>query len=117
MSHPLNVAIIGGGIGGLSAALALTRAGHSATVYEQAAKIAPLGTSLSLWPNAMACLADLGVADEVIAQSAVLPAIAARRIDGTEYFRRSSFRLAGLSQPSTARKSRDQRHQAAGQSA
>ena len=34
--HPLRIAIVGGGIGGLAAALSLLRAGHDVHVYEQA---------------------------------------------------------------------------------
>ena len=86
MSDHLTVAIVGGGIGGLSAAIAFRQAGHEATVYEQAPKIEPLGTSLSLWPNAMACLADWGLAGDIAAKGANIPAIAARRMGGEPYF-------------------------------
>ena len=59
--------VAGGGIGGLSAALALARAGCSVEVVERAATIAEVGAGLQLSPNAMKGLAVLGVADDVVA--------------------------------------------------
>jgi salicylate hydroxylase len=57
----MKVAIVGGGIGGLTAALALIRKGIEVDVLEQAAAIEPVGASLQLGPNAMRLLADLGL--------------------------------------------------------
>ena len=48
--RPLIVA--GGGIGGLTAALALARKGRTVRVFEQAAEIKPVGAGLQLGPNA-----------------------------------------------------------------
>lgn len=67
--------IAGAGIAGLSAATALRRAGWQVAVYEQAAAFAPLGAALSLWPNAMAALERLGMADRVAAAGAPLRAM------------------------------------------
>ena len=53
--------IIGGGSGGLCAALALRRAGVAATVYEAAPGPRTEGAALSLWPNAIRALDRLGV--------------------------------------------------------
>ena len=53
--------IIGGGIGGLCAALALRNAGVAATVYEAAPGPRAEGAALSLWPNAIRALDRLGV--------------------------------------------------------
>jgi 2-polyprenyl-6-methoxyphenol hydroxylase-like FAD-dependent oxidoreductase len=53
--------IVGGGIGGLCAALALRRAGVAATVYEAAPGPRTEGAALSLWPNAIRALDRLGV--------------------------------------------------------
>lgn len=47
------VAIIGAGIGGLAAALALSRRGIAVTVYEQAAQLGEIGAGLHLSPNGM----------------------------------------------------------------
>ena len=42
----LNIAIIGAGIGGLSAAIALRRSGHTVTIYESAGQLAEVRTGL-----------------------------------------------------------------------
>ncbi|HEY1317023.1 MAG TPA: FAD-dependent monooxygenase [Gaiella sp.] len=55
----MRIAIVGGGIGGLTAALALVRRGVDVEVLEQAAAIEPVGASLQLGPNAMRLLAEL----------------------------------------------------------
>ncbi len=53
--------IIGGGIGGLCATIALRRAGVAATVYEAAPGPRTEAAALSLWPNAIRALDRLGV--------------------------------------------------------
>lgn len=60
--------VVGAGIGGLAAAIALRRAGWDATVYERAAAPRELGFALLLAPNAMRALRSLGVADAVLAK-------------------------------------------------
>jgi 2-polyprenyl-6-methoxyphenol hydroxylase-like FAD-dependent oxidoreductase len=55
------VLIVGAGIAGLTAAIALDRAGIDVLVLEQAATIDEAGTVLSLWPNALAALAHIGL--------------------------------------------------------
>jgi 2-polyprenyl-6-methoxyphenol hydroxylase-like FAD-dependent oxidoreductase len=63
----LQAAIIGGGIGGLTAAIALRQVGVAALVYERAPKLEKVGAGLTLWPNAMAALGMLGLAEAVAA--------------------------------------------------
>jgi salicylate hydroxylase len=58
------VLVIGGGIGGLAAALGLQRAGLKVKVYEQAPHIGEVGAGLSMSPNAVLGLKSLGVLDE-----------------------------------------------------
>jgi 2-polyprenyl-6-methoxyphenol hydroxylase-like FAD-dependent oxidoreductase len=53
--------IIGGGIGGLAAAIALQRVGIEAVVFEKAPQITEVGAGLSLWSNAMIALRRLGL--------------------------------------------------------
>jgi len=65
----LRALIVGGGIGGLAVALACTRAGIEAEVYERAPELHEIGAGLSLWSNAVAALGRLGIRDEVIARS------------------------------------------------
>ena len=58
--------IIGGGIGGLCAAIAMHRIGIDAVVYEQAPQLNAVGAVLVMWPNAIRALRYLGVADAVL---------------------------------------------------
>jgi 2-polyprenyl-6-methoxyphenol hydroxylase-like FAD-dependent oxidoreductase len=60
-----DVLIVGGGIGGLTAAIALRQKGIDAHVYEQAAALEPVGAGILVPPNAMQILARLGLADAV----------------------------------------------------
>lgn len=57
--------IVGGGIGGLAAALAFSRQGWRVQVLERASEITEVGAGLSLWPNALRALDTLGVGDRV----------------------------------------------------
>jgi salicylate hydroxylase len=59
------VAIIGGGIGGLTAANALIRAGIEVAVYEAAPELKEIGAGVALHPNAMRVLRAIGVEESV----------------------------------------------------
>lgn len=59
------ILIIGGGIGGLTAAIALRRAGIDAEVYERADELREVGAGLSLWKNAISALDTLGLGDAI----------------------------------------------------
>ena len=59
----LNIALIGGGLGGLAAALFLRRAGVQATVYEQATQLRETGAGIVVPPNMVRLLAELGLAE------------------------------------------------------
>ena len=59
------VAIIGGGIGGLAAANALSRAGIEVAVYEAAAELREIGAGVALHPNAIKVLRAIGLEDNV----------------------------------------------------
>ncbi|MCA9914537.1 MAG: FAD-dependent monooxygenase, partial [Anaerolineae bacterium] len=56
----MNVIIIGSGVGGLTAALAMQRAGIDATIYEQSPEPRAAGAGLTLWANAVRVLRALG---------------------------------------------------------
>lgn len=60
-----DIVIIGGGIGGMTAAIALRQRGLAATVYEAAAELRPVGAGILVPPNAMQVYGRLGVADAV----------------------------------------------------
>lgn len=61
----MRVTIVGAGIGGLSAAIALKKNGHEVNVYERVSEIKPVGAALSLWANGIKCLNYLGMRDEI----------------------------------------------------
>jgi salicylate hydroxylase len=68
----LSIGICGGGVGGLTAAIALTRAGHAVTVHEQARAFARIGADVNLTPNAVHALDRLGVG-ETLRETAARP--------------------------------------------
>ena len=63
--NPPTVLLVGGGIGGMAAALALARLGVSIDLLEQSAAIGEIGAGLQLGPNAFAALDALGVGEAV----------------------------------------------------
>ncbi len=65
MPRAPRIAIIGGGIGGLAAALALERRGAEVVVAEQSAALSEIGAGLNLTPNAVKALRSLGVGDAI----------------------------------------------------
>ncbi|WP_256393720.1 FAD-dependent monooxygenase [Natronoarchaeum rubrum] len=77
-----DVAIVGGGICGLTAAIALERRGREPTVYEAAAEYRPIGAGLLLQTNALLVLERLGVADRVRETGVPLGDSAIRAPDG-----------------------------------
>ncbi|WP_430233089.1 FAD-dependent monooxygenase [Paraburkholderia tropica] len=61
----LKIGVVGGGIGGLAAAIALHRAGHRVTVFEQAERFGRVGADINLTPNAVRALDGLGVGEQL----------------------------------------------------
>lgn len=59
--EPLDLAIVGGGIGGLVTALALQAAGIRCTVFESVQALKPLGVGINLLPHSVRVLAGLGL--------------------------------------------------------
>src|SRR5262245_36393313 len=75
--------IVGGGIGGLAAGIALRRSGWHVRIFERAASVRELGFALLLAPNAISALRRLGLADIVIAKGARVTGAEICRMDGT----------------------------------
>ena len=68
----VNVTIVGAGIGGLSAAIALREAGHEVRVFERAPHLLPIGAGICLWPNGARALHALGLTDSLDEVSPIL---------------------------------------------
>ncbi|OHV96969.1 salicylate hydroxylase [Janthinobacterium lividum] len=64
-----SVLIVGGGIGGMAAALSLSRLGLAVTVLEQASTLGEIGAGIQLAPNAFAALDALGVGERTRAKA------------------------------------------------
>lgn len=75
--------IVGAGIGGLAAGIALRRAGWDVKVIERARSPRELGFALALAPNAVAALRELGVHEPVMREGFTTRSIEIRRGDGT----------------------------------
>jgi salicylate hydroxylase len=63
--RPLRVAIIGAGIGGLAAAVALRQRGFEVALYERAEKLQEVGAGLQIGPNGVRVLRALGLGEEL----------------------------------------------------
>ncbi|MBO9553598.1 FAD-dependent monooxygenase [Cellulomonas sp.] len=74
--------VVGAGIGGLAAAVALARRGWSVTVLERAAALEPVGAGIALAPNALRALDALGVGDGVRGRARLSGEVGLRRPDG-----------------------------------
>ncbi|OKI96773.1 FAD-dependent monooxygenase [Kitasatospora sp. CB01950] len=82
--------VLGGGIGGLAAALALHRRGFPVTVHERAASLEPVGAGLALAPNALRALDVLGVGARLRALAVRHPAVGLRKPSGRSLARTDS---------------------------
>jgi salicylate hydroxylase len=87
--NDISIAVVGGGIGGLSAALCLLRAGFDVHVYEQVGTLGEIGAGLNIGPNASRILHRLGIG-QALARTGVKPVtFDQRRWDDGRYLLRS----------------------------
>lgn len=78
------IAVVGAGIGGLTAALALARTGRDVVVYEQSAALGEIGAGLHVSPNGMHVMRALGLEDALLAVAVRPQAIATRHFETGE---------------------------------
>ncbi|ENX22963.1 hypothetical protein F892_02206 [Acinetobacter vivianii] len=90
----MNIAIVGAGMGGLTAGIALKKFGHQVTIYEQAAEILPVGAAISLWSNGVKCLNYLGLTDQIQALGGQMESLA--YVDGLSQQTMTQFSLSPL---------------------
>ena len=69
------IAIIGGGIGGLTAALAFRQFGLQPEVFEQAPALLDVGAAIAIWPNAMRVLERLQLSEKIFEKAGVMKKI------------------------------------------
>ena len=74
----MQLVILGGGIAGLTAAIALNRIGIKALVYEAAPEIRAVGAGLVLAANAIKAFKKLGIDQAVMAEGRLLDAFSIR---------------------------------------
>lgn len=79
----LDIAIAGCGIAGLAAALLLHRAGHNVALYERFEQPRPLGSGLMIQPTGLAVLAELGLAEQVVARGARVGRLFGKNAEGS----------------------------------
>jgi len=75
----LRVAIIGGGIGGLSLGIALRERGIQADVFEQALELGEIGAAIAMSANALREFARVGLLDQLVTESTIPTALVFRR--------------------------------------
>ena len=92
----MKVIVVGAGIGGLTAALFLHRAGIACEVHERASEVRELGVGINLLPHALATLAEIGVADEVEARGIAPERLVYRTRWGQTVWDEPRGRAAGL---------------------
>lgn len=90
----MRVIIIGAGMGGLSAGIALKRLGHQVTVYEKVTEIKPVGAAISVWSNGVKCLNYLGLTEPTAALGGQMDHMA--YVDGLSGHTMTQFSLQPL---------------------
>lgn len=82
MTKTKSFAIVGGGIGGLTLAIALQRKGISVDVFENAPEIKPLGAGIVLAANALKAFRAIGLEQEILNAGNTMKRFSIRHQDG-----------------------------------
>lgn len=65
MSTPISIRVLGAGVAGMTAAIALAHQDHDVELIDESFAVPPIGTALGLFPPAQRVLARIGVLDQV----------------------------------------------------
>jgi len=95
----MRILIAGGGIGGLTAALALHARGHDVTVLEAVREPKPLGVGINLLPHAVAVLDELGLLPALRAMAVETSALVFANRHGQAIYRDARGLVGGYSHP------------------
>ncbi|MFM1885690.1 MAG: 3-hydroxybenzoate 6-hydroxylase [Pseudomonadota bacterium] len=98
----MRIAIVGGGIVGLTTALSLAKVGLRATVYEAVRKPQPLGVGINVLPHAMREVAELGLLDKVRTTGVSIEQLTYRMADGREVWTEGRGLAGGYDWPQVA---------------
>ncbi|MEN7341623.1 MAG: NAD(P)/FAD-dependent oxidoreductase [Pseudomonadota bacterium] len=91
-----DIAIIGGGIGGLASAILFARRGCTVTVYEQADGPGPVGAGFLLQPPGQAVLKHLGVLDDILLDAVPIFGLESKTTSGYKILDLDYRRLGGI---------------------
>jgi 2-polyprenyl-6-methoxyphenol hydroxylase-like FAD-dependent oxidoreductase len=83
MTRPRTALIVGAGVGGLAAGIALRRFGWRVRIFERASEPRAIGFALNLAPNAVLALSELGLAERLLSEGCVVSRAELRRADGS----------------------------------
>lgn len=94
ISMPFKIIIVGCGVAGLAAAIALAKKGHKVTILEATSKLQPIGGSIVMQANANRVLDDLGIYEELLKICAWIPfGPSTRRYKDGEFLIKKSVEL------------------------
>jgi 2-polyprenyl-6-methoxyphenol hydroxylase-like FAD-dependent oxidoreductase len=95
----MNILIVGGGIGGLTTALALEKVGIKSQIFETSSQLRELGVGINLQPPAVKVLAELGLYDQLLATGIETLAMIWFNKFGQKIWQEPRGRAAGLEWP------------------
>lgn len=98
----MRIAIVGGGIVGLTTALSLAQAGFRPTVYEAVRNPSPLGVGINVLPHAVRELTEMGLLDKLVHLGVAIEDLTYRMADGREVWQEHRGLSAGYAWPQVA---------------